>query len=120
MKERNWVCAGLGLWLTVLPWVLDFGGQRRAATGHLIGGIVLTVAAIAAALHPRVDVQKWYAIPLFLCGMWFATAQAFLGHYSIAQFWSTVWPGIIVVGIALWTWMQFNRFLEGRNPPDGR
>ncbi len=54
----SWICAVLGLWVLLSPWILRFSRDSRATTNNVIFGIVVIVLACWSALATETPVTR--------------------------------------------------------------
>ena len=106
------VCIGLGAWLMLAPAVL--GSAAPAAHGdHLVGALIITVAAIALA-----DVGRTVRFVNVVLGTWVVLSPWLLAGATAAAVWNDVIVGALVIaasvrrGIIHERYGQFERYIR--------
>lgn len=109
MKWRNWLCALIGAWFIVSPWVLRISHEATATKVSVIVGAVQVIVSIWAAqtfVRPNYKIwQNWVAL---ICGFWFVI-HPFLGDFELGQYYSIVVPGLITIIFGFWTLMTSSK-----------
>lgn len=85
----------IGLWLMFAPDVLGIRGTA-ADNDHLVGALVITVAAIATA-----EVTRAARLLNVLFGVWLVAAPWLLSGAAPADRWSDMAAGILLIGLSL-------------------
>ena len=91
----------LGVWLSVSPWLFDYGGRSAAVSSIAVGALIALLAAIRlASLHHSAGVS---GINLLLA-FWTAAAP-WIYEYSVntGALWNDISVGTLVAVLAVWS-----------------
>lgn len=105
MHWRNFVCALVGLWFVLVPWMLDMSMDVPVIRACVTGGTVLFAVSIWSMVenvHPAYQsLPNWIS---FAAGFWFMFVP-FMAHFEIWQYWAVAAPGLAVIALNLWSFM---------------
>jgi hypothetical protein len=105
---EDWLSWGLGIWLAISPWALQFAADTAATRNALAVGALL-VAVEAAALTVFRTWEEWINVAL---GAWLILSPWILGVTAAAAHANFIVVGVLVVGLALHELWEVRR-----NPP---
>lgn len=98
---QDWVNLGLGLWLFVSPWMLNYGTMPAAAWNAWALGIVIAAVAVAALIQ----FTRWMEWVNVAVGVWLVAAPWLLGYAGAGEtrpVFVHVILGLLVGLLALW------------------
>lgn len=85
------ICAALGVWLMIAPWVLQTTG-RAADSDHLFGALIVTFAVIAMA-----EVGRAVRFINLLFGAWLILAPFLLSGFTMSATLNDMIVGVLVL-----------------------
>jgi len=98
---QDWVNLGMGGWLFVSPWVVDFGHIPAAAWNCWMMGVVVAAVSVAALIQ-FVRWEEWINAGI---GLWLLASPWLLGFADADQtgaLWNHVASGVVIGVLALW------------------
>lgn len=95
---------GIGSWLMAVPDILK-STAAAADSDHLVGALIVTIAAVAMA-----EVTRAARLLNTALGLWMLAAPWILGGFTPAAFWSELIAGVLLIAVSLPKGRIFERY----------